>query len=108
MKYTVGAAMKTVSAAKIAAQFDDYLEASREQPVLVTRNGKPIAVLLAVQDKADAEQLALSRSRSLSSVLEEAHEQIQKGDGIPHDQFWQEAAESRRAKRPVSSRGKKA
>ena len=50
--------MKTVSAAKIAAQFNEYLEASREQPVLITRNGKPVAVLLAVQDKAEAEQLA--------------------------------------------------
>jgi prevent-host-death family protein len=66
--------VKTASAAKIAAQFDDYLEFSRQQPVLVTRNGKPVAVLMAVQDKADAEQLASGRSRSLRSVLEEGHE----------------------------------
>ena len=100
--------MKSASAAKIAAQFIDYLEASREQPVLVTRNGKPVAVLLAVQDKAEAEQLALGRSRSLRSVLEEANEQIQKGGGIPHAQFWREVEESRRAKRPAPSRSKKA
>ena len=99
--------MKTVSAAKIAAQFNEYLKASREQPVLVTRNGKPVAVLLAVQDKAKAEQLTAGRSRSLRSILEEANEQIQKGDGIPHDQFWREVAQSRRAKRPTPSRGKK-
>jgi prevent-host-death family protein len=82
--------MKTASAAKMAAQFHDYLEASREQPVLITRNGKPVAVLLAVQDKAEAEQLAVGRSRSLRSIFEEAHDQIQKGGGIPHDQFWRE------------------
>ncbi|MGO8752909.1 MAG: type II toxin-antitoxin system prevent-host-death family antitoxin [Thermoguttaceae bacterium] len=99
--------MKRASAAKIAAQFNDYLEASREQPVLVTRNGKPVAVLLAVQDKAEAEQLALGRSRSLRSVLAEGHEQIQKGGGIAHAQFWQEVEESRRAKRPAPSRSKK-
>ena len=98
--------MKSASAAKIAAHFDDYLEASREQPVLVTRNGKPVAVLLAVQDKAEAEQLASGRSRSLRSVLEEGHEQIQKGDGIPNAQFWREVEESRRAKRPAPSRSK--
>ncbi len=90
--------MKTASAAKIAAQFDDYLEASREQPVLITRNGKPIAVLLAVEDKADAEQLAVGRPRSLRSIFEEAHDQIQKGDGIPHDQFWEEVEKARGAK----------
>ncbi|MCY2992184.1 MAG: type II toxin-antitoxin system prevent-host-death family antitoxin [Planctomycetota bacterium] len=100
--------MKSASAAKIAAQFDDYLEASREQPVLVTRNGKPVAVLVGVQDKAEAEQVASGRSRSLRSVLEEGHEQIQKGGGIPHAQFWREVEESRRAKRPARSRKKEA
>ncbi len=100
--------MKSASAAKIAAQFDDYLEASREQPVLVTRNGKPVAVLVGVQDNAEAEQVASGRSCSLRSVLEEGHEQIQKDGGIPHAQFWREVEESRRAKRPARSRKKKA
>jgi prevent-host-death family protein len=99
--------VKTASAAKIAAQFNDYLEASREEPVLITRNGKPVAVLFAVQDKAEAEQLAVSRTRSLRSIFEEAHEQIQKGSGVPHDQFWREV-EQRRAKRPAPSRRRRA
>ena len=96
--------MKTASAAKIAAQFIDYLEASRDQPVLITQNGKPVAVLLAVQDKADAEQLAVGRSRTLRSIFEEASEQIQKGDGIPNDQFWEEVAQTRRAKARAASK----
>src|SRR5438270_3813014 len=99
--------MKTASAAKIAARIDDYLESSREQPVLITRNGKPVAVLLAVQDKAEAEQLAAGRLRSLRSIFEEAHEQLQKGGGIAHDQFWREVEQARRAKRPAPSRGKR-
>jgi prevent-host-death family protein len=100
--------VKTASVAKIAAQFNDYLKASREQPVLITRNGKPIAMLMAVQDKAEAEQLASGRLRSLRSIFEEAHEQIEKGGGIPHDQFWREVEQSRRAKRQAPSRGKRA
>lgn len=100
--------MKTASAAKIAAHFENYLDSSREQPVLVTRDGKPVAVLLAVQDRAEAEQLALRRSRTLRSIFEEAHEQLQKGDGIPHEQFWREVEQSRRAKRPAPSRRKRA
>ena len=99
--------MKTASAAQIAAHFHDYLEASRRQPVLVTRNGKPVAVLVAVQDKAEAEQLAVGRLRSLRSIFAEAHEQIEKGGGIPHEQFWQQVEQSRRAKRPAPPRGKK-
>ncbi len=99
--------MKIASAARIAAQFNDYLEASREQPVLITRKGKPVAVLLAVRDKAEAEQLAAGHSRSLRSIFEEAHEQIRKGGGVPHDQFWREVEQSRRTKRPAQSRGKR-
>jgi prevent-host-death family protein len=90
--------VKTASAAEIAAKFNDYLEASRDQPVLITQNGKAVAVLLAVQNKADAEQLAVGRSRPLRSIFEEAHEQIEKGAGIRQDQFWREVAQTRRAK----------
>ena len=46
--------MKTASAAKIAAQFDDYLDASLDQPVLITRNGKAVAVMVPVPE-ADSE-----------------------------------------------------
>jgi prevent-host-death family protein len=99
--------LKTVSAAKIAAHFNDYLEASREQPVLVTRNGKPVAVLLAVEDKAEAEQMLAGRPRSLRSIFEEAHEQIEKGGGTPHDQFWQNVKQARSAKRRPPPRSKR-
>jgi len=99
--------VKTASAAKIAAHFNNYLEASREQPVLITRNGKPVAVLLAVNDKAETEQLAVGRSCSLRFIFEEAHKRIQKGGGIPHDEFWRQVEQSRRAKRPAPSRRKR-
>jgi prevent-host-death family protein len=98
--------MKTASAAKMAAQFADYLEASQEQPVLITRNGKPVALLMAVHDKVEAEQLAVRHARTLRSVFEEAHEQLQRGEGIPHDEFWRQVEQTRRSKRS-SAVGKK-
>jgi PHD/YefM family antitoxin component YafN of YafNO toxin-antitoxin module len=99
--------MKTASAAKIAAQFNRYLEASRRQPVLITHNRKPVAILLAVQNRADAKRLAVRGSRSLRSIFEEAHEQLESGHAIPHDQFWREVEQSRNARRAMPSRGKK-
>lgn len=93
--------MKTASSAKVAARFNEYLEASREQAVLITQNGKPIALLLAVQDQAEAEKLAAGSARSLRSIFKEAHEQLQKGGGIPNEQFWREVAQSRRGKQRV-------
>jgi prevent-host-death family protein len=100
--------VKRVTAAKLAAEFNEYLEASQEQPVLVTRNGKAVAVLLAVRNTKEAEQLAKGRPRTLRSVLKEGHEQIQEGKGIPHDEFWQEVEQARRDNQQASRRGKKA
>lgn len=94
--------MKSASARKIAAHFNDYLEASREQPVLITHNGKPVAVLLSVHDKAEARQLAASRRRPLRSIFEEAHEQLQSGGAIPEDEFWRQVEQLRRSRRPRS------
>lgn len=98
--------MKSASAAKVAARFDDYLQASRKQPVLVTRNGKPVAVLLAVRNKREAEKLA-SAPRSLRSVFKQAHEEIEVGGGIPHDDFWKHVAESRPATRKARTRSRR-
>jgi prevent-host-death family protein len=98
--------VKTASAAKIAAKFNDYLEATRNQPVLITRIGKPVAVLLAVHDKAEAEKLALRGPRTLRSVFEEAHEQLQRGGGIPRDEFWRQVEKTRRGKRPKTARSR--
>jgi hypothetical protein len=55
-----------------------------------------VAILLGVQDKAEAKRLA--GRRSLRSIFEEAHEQLQQGRGIPHDEFWRQVEQSRRAK----------
>ena len=99
--------MKTASAAKVAAQFDNYLAASQEQPVLVTRNGKPVAVLMAVRDKREAEKLAASPQRSLRSIFKEAHEQIEQSGGIPHEEFWKQVAQSRSAMRKPSARSRR-
>ena len=99
--------MKTASAAKVAAQFEDYLDASQQQPVLVTRNGKPVAVLMAVRNKRDAEQLAASPRRSLRSVFKQAHDQLEQGGGISHDEFWKRMAESRSTTPKPGSRSRR-
>lgn len=42
--------MKIASVADIKARFSAYLKASEEGPIIVTRNGKPVAVLLSMED----------------------------------------------------------
>ena len=40
--------MKSASVADVKARLSAYLKETRQGPVIVTRNGKPVAVLLAV------------------------------------------------------------
>ena len=40
--------MKVASLADVKAHLSAYVESSRQGPVVVTRNGKPVAVLVAV------------------------------------------------------------
>jgi len=54
--------MKIASVADVKARLSAYLQACEEGPVIITRNGKPAAVLLAVQDEDELERLVLAYS----------------------------------------------
>lgn len=56
--------------------------------VVITRNGKPAAVLLPVNDDTELERLALAYSRKLQAILAEAREQVRAGEGISHETLW--------------------
>ena len=54
--------MKIASIADVKAQLSAYVKASQEGPVVVTRNGKAVAVLLAVTEDDELERLLLAHS----------------------------------------------
>lgn len=56
--------------------------------MIVTRNGKPVAALLAVRDDEEVERLVLAHSPRLRSSLDTARRRIREGDAIGHDEFW--------------------
>jgi prevent-host-death family protein len=98
--------VKIASVADVKARLSEYLKASEAGPVVVTRNGKAVAVLVGVEDDDDVERLLLAHSRKLSAILDAAERRIAKGAGIPHDEFWRKVETSRPAAEP-SSIGKK-
>jgi prevent-host-death family protein len=90
--------MKIASVADVKARLSAYLKASEDGPVVVTRNGKAVAVLLAVTDEDDLERLVLAHSPKFRAILDKSRRQIEETGGIPHEQFWREVkAESRKA-----------
>jgi len=72
------------------------LKATANGPVVVTRNAKPVAVLLSVKDRDEIERMAMSRSKKLRKILQKSRAQIKKGKGIPHEQFWREIEQMRK------------
>lgn len=82
--------MKIAPVADVKARFSAYLKASEEGPVIVTKNGKPVAVLLSVEDEGEIERLILAYSPTLQTILEKARQQIHKTGGIGHEEFWKE------------------
>lgn len=87
--------MKIASVADVKAQFSAYVKESELGPVIVTRNGRPVAALLAVKDDEDLERLILAHSPRLQAILETGRQQIREGQGISHEDFWRKMDETR-------------
>ena len=82
--------MKIAPVADVKAKFSGYLKDSEEGPVIVTRNGKPVAVLLSIKDEDEIERLILAYSPKFQAILRAARQQIEQGDGIRRGDFWTE------------------
>jgi prevent-host-death family protein len=99
--------MKIASVAEIKAHFSAFLKASEGGPVVVTRNGRAVAVLVGVQDEDEIERLLMAYSPRLRAILEESRQQIREGRGIGHDEFWSEIEAREPSKRRARARAKK-
>jgi prevent-host-death family protein len=95
--------MKIASVAEVKAQFSSFLNASESGPIVVTRNGKPVAVIVGVHDDDEIERLLMAYSPRLQAILEESRKQIRAGDVVNNDDFWSEV----KANRAVGRRGKR-
>ena len=82
--------MKIASIADVKANLSAFVKASEEELVVITKNGKPVAVLLPMEDDDELERLAIAYSKRFQTILTEAREHIQHGGGIAHDDFWSE------------------
>ena len=82
--------MKIAPVADVKAQFSAYLRSSAEGPVVVTRHGKPVAVLLSIEDEEELERLVLAYTPKFQGILEAAREQIRETGGVGHEELWQE------------------
>src|SRR2546426_4473510 len=98
--------MKIASVADIKARLSAYLKETEDGPIVVTRNGKAVAVLLAVTDDDELERLVLAHSPKFQALLDKSRRQIEQTGGIRHEQFWREVKAETRKPADKNGRGK--
>jgi prevent-host-death family protein len=91
--------MKTASVEVIRTRFGAVLKSSESGPVVITRNGKPVAVIVGVQDEDEIERLRMAYSPKLQAILEKSRKQIREGNVLSHEEFWAAVAKSRAGSR---------
>ena len=92
--------MKIVPLADAKARLSAYVdECMTEGPVIITRNGKPVAILLAPTDEDDLDRLMLSRSPRFQALLDKSRGSIAAGKGLARDEFWKTVRHRRRGKK---------
>jgi PHD/YefM family antitoxin component YafN of YafNO toxin-antitoxin module len=85
---------------KQVAPTRDNPEECVDGPVVVTKNGRPAAVLVAVSDEEELERLVLAHTPRFLALLDAAHDRIKKGGGVRQKDFWK-AAEKKDRRRTM-------
>jgi prevent-host-death family protein len=99
--------MKIASVAEVKSQFSAFLKASEGGPVVVTRNGRPVAVIVGVQDEDEIERLLMAYSPHLRAILERSHQQFREGQWLSEEEFWSQFEHPQPSKEAAKPRRKK-
>jgi len=95
--------MRIAPLADVKARLSAYLDqCGAEGPLVITRNGKAVAVLLVPYDDDDLERLMLGRSPRFQALLNRSRQSIKEGKGLSEEAFW-EAARKRAHRRKAAT-----
>ena len=78
--------MRIAPLADVKARLSAYLdECGVEGPIVITRNGKAVAVLVVPYDEDDLERLLLGRSPRFQALLNRSRQSINEGKGLSEE-----------------------
>jgi prevent-host-death family protein len=90
--------MKIASVAEVKSQLSAFLKASEAGPVVVTRNGRAVAVIVGIRDEDEIERLLMAYSPHLRAILDRSRQQFRDGNWLSEEEFWSQFEQGRRAK----------
>lgn len=74
--------MKIAPLAEVKDHFSAYIDESHEAPIIVTRNGRPVAMIVAIEDEDDLDSLLLVHDQRFLQLLEDARQRVRTTGGI--------------------------
>jgi prevent-host-death family protein len=81
--------MRIAPLADVKARLNAYVdECGVNGPIVITRNGKAVAVLLVPNDDEDLERLLLERSPRFQAMLNRSRQSIKEAEGLSEQDFW--------------------
>ena len=82
--------MRIVSLADAKTRLSSYIDQAQDSgPIVITRNGKAVAVLVVPIDDDDLEDLILARSPRFQAMLAKSQKSLRAGKGVAEEAFWQ-------------------
>ena len=88
--------MKTVEVSKATLPLSEYTKEVKKEPVIITREGKPVAVLVSIPN-ADIETVSLSNNLEFIALIERSRARQKSEGGISSEEM------RRRLERPKKS-----
>jgi len=80
--------MNIAPLADVKARFSAYIKQLQTAPVIVTKNGRPVAVMMAISEEDDLERILLAISPRFQTLLDRAEKRIQETGGLSHADAW--------------------
>ncbi len=80
--------MNIAPLADVKARFSAYIKKIQKEPVIVTKNGRPVAIMVGISDEDDLERIMLAVSPKFQAMLDEAERLIRETGGFSHDEVW--------------------
>lgn len=74
--------MKIAPLAEVKDRFSAYVDESHESPIIVTRNGRPVAMIIAIEEEDDLDSLLLVHDQRFLRLLEEARQRVRTQGGV--------------------------
>jgi len=97
--------MKIAPLADVKARLSAYVdECGVEGPVVITRDGKAVAVLVVPYDDNDLERLMLGRSPRFQALLNRSRRSIKEGKGLSEKAFWEAVRKRGQERKPATAK----